>query len=48
MKLEVPFFGAVALMQALKEMNKIGFELIESNEKKLLKILIEGMKILKE
>ena len=31
-------------MQALKEMNKIGFELIESNEKKLLKILIEGMK----
>ena len=38
------FFGAVALMQALKEMNKIGFELIESNEKKLLKILIEGMK----
>ena len=38
------FFGAVALMQALKEMNRIGFELIESNEKKLLKILIEGMK----
>ena len=38
------FFGAVALMQGLKEMNKIGFELIESNEKKLLKILIEGMK----
>ena len=38
------FFGAVALMQALKEMNKIGLELIESNEKKLLKILIEGMK----
>ena len=38
------FFGAVALMQALKEMDKIGFELIESNEKKLLKILIEGMK----
>ena len=34
------FFGAVALMQALKEMNKIGFELIESNEKKLLNILI--------
>ena len=30
------FFGAVALMQALKEMNKIGLELIESNEKKLL------------
>lgn len=38
------FFGAVALMQALKEMNKIGFELIESNEKKLLKMLIDGMK----
>ena len=38
------FFGAVALMQALKEMNKIGLELIESNEKKLLKILIDGMK----
>ncbi len=38
------FFGAVALMQALKEMNKIGFELIESNDKKLLKILIEGLK----
>ena len=38
------FFGAVALMQALKEMNKIGLELIESNEKKLLKMLIDGMK----
>ena len=38
------FFGAVALMQAWKEMNKIGLELIESNEKKLLKMLIDGMK----
>ena len=38
------FFGAVALMQALKEMNKIGLELIENNEKKLLKMLIDGMK----
>ena len=32
------FFGAIALMQALKEMNKIGFEIIENNEKKLLQI----------
>ena len=38
------FFGAVALMQALKEMNKIGLGLIENNEKKLLKMLIDGMK----
>lgn len=38
------FFGVVALMQALKEINRIGLELIENNERKLMKMLIDGMK----
>lgn len=38
------FFGAVALAEALKEMNKIGLDVIENNENYLLKMLINGMK----
>lgn len=38
------FFGALAIMEALKQFKKVGFETIEENEKKLLKMLIGGMK----
>ena len=37
-------FGAVAIMEALKEIEKIGFERIEKNEKELLQYLINGLK----
>lgn len=39
------FFGAVALMEALKIMKSIDFNVIENNERILLKQLIDGMKI---
>lgn len=37
-------FGAVAIMEAMKEIEKIGFEKIEKNEKELLQYLINGLK----
>ena len=37
-------FGAVAIAEALKEMDKIGFKTIESNEKELLSYLIKELK----
>lgn len=37
-------FGAVAMVEAMKEMEKIGFETIEKNEKELLCYLIQGLK----
>lgn len=41
------FFGAIATMEALKQIKKVGFETIEENERKLFKILIDGMKDIK-
>jgi selenocysteine lyase/cysteine desulfurase len=38
------FFGAVAMVEAMKELDKIGFDIIERNEKSLFKELIDGMK----
>ena len=37
-------FGAIAIAEALREMDKIGFQTIESNEKELLSYLIEELK----
>lgn len=37
-------FGAVAIMEAMKEIEKIGFERIEKNERELLQYLINGLK----
>ena len=37
-------FGAVAIAEALREMDKIGFETIESNEKELLSYLVRELK----
>lgn len=37
-------FGAVAIMEAMKEIEKIGFERIEKKEKELLQYLINGLK----
>ena len=37
-------FGAVAIMEAMKEFENIGFERIEKNEKELLQYLINGLK----
>lgn len=37
-------FGAVAIMEAMKEVEKIGFDTIEKNEKELLKYIIDGLK----
>ena len=37
-------FGAVAIMEAMKEIENIGFERIEKNEKELLQYLINGLK----
>lgn len=37
-------FGAIAIAEALREMDKIGFETIESNEKELLVYLIKELK----
>lgn len=38
------FFGVVTMVEAMKEIEKIGFDLIEKNEKALFKDLIDGMK----
>ena len=35
-------FGAVAIMEAMKEVERIGFDTIEKNEKELLKYIIDG------
>ena len=37
-------FGAVAIMEAMKEVDRIGFDTIEKNEKELLKYIIDGLK----
>lgn len=37
-------FGAIAIAEALREMDKIGFQTIENNEKELLVYLIKGLK----
>ena len=37
-------FGAVAIMEAMKEVERIGFDTIEKNEKELLKYIIDGLK----
>lgn len=38
------FFGAVALVEGIKELDKIGYDKIEIHEKELLETAIEGMK----
>ena len=42
------FFGAVALVEAMKELDKIGFNTIESNESILLNHAINGLKSIKD
>lgn len=37
-------FGAVAIMEAMKEVERIGFDTIEKNEKELLKYIIDWLK----
>ena len=37
-------FGAIAISEALREMDKIGFKIIENNEKELLAYLIKELK----
>ncbi|MDU3723694.1 MAG: aminotransferase class V-fold PLP-dependent enzyme [Clostridium celatum] len=37
-------FGAIAMVEAMKEVEKIGFKTIESNEKEILEYLIKGLK----
>ena len=37
-------FGAVAIMEAMKEVERIGFDTIEKNQKELLKYIIDGLK----
>ena len=37
-------FGAISIAEALKEMDKIGFQVIENNEKDLLSYLIKELK----
>ena len=41
-------FGAIGIAEALKEMDKIGFQTIESNEKELLSYLIKELKEFKK
>ena len=38
------FFGAVALVESIKELEKVGYNEIEKHEKLLLKEVLEGMK----
>lgn len=38
------FFGAVALVEGIRELEKIGYDKIEIHEKELLQSVIEGMK----
>lgn len=42
------FFGAIALVQAMKELENIGFDLIEENEKILLKRTLDGLNCINE
>ena len=37
------FFGVLAMVEALKELDRIGFDTIERNEKNLYRYLIDGM-----
>ena len=41
------FFGAVALVQAMKEIESIGYDIIEKNEKILLNHVIKGLNSIK-
>lgn len=42
------FFGAIALVQAMKELEDIGYEVIEKNENILLKHAIKGLNSIKD
>ncbi len=42
------FFGAIALVEAMKELDNIGYEVIEKNEKILLKHAIKGLNSIKD
>ena len=42
------FFGAIALVEAMKELDNIGYEVIENNEKILLKHSIKGLNSIKD
>lgn len=42
------FFGAVALVEAMKELKKIGFTNIENNERSLLNYTIKGLSSMKD
>ena len=42
------FFGAIALVQAMKELESIGYDLIEKNEKILLEYAIKGLTSIKD
>lgn len=42
------FFGAIALVEAMKELNNIGYETIEKNEKILLEHAIKGLNSMKD
>ena len=41
------FLGVIALVQAMKEVKKIGFKSIEENERKLLKVALDGLNSIK-
>ena len=42
------FFGAIALVQAMKELENIGYDVIEKNEKILLEHAIKGLNSIKD
>ena len=42
------FFGAIALVEAMKELNNIGYETIENNEKILLNYALKGLNSIKD
>jgi cysteine desulfurase / selenocysteine lyase len=42
------FFGAIALVEAMKELNNIGYDAIEKNEKILLEHTIKGLNSIKD
>jgi len=42
------FLGVIALVQAMKEVKKIGFKSIEENERKLLKVALDGLNSIKK
>lgn len=41
------FFGAIALVTAMQELQKIGFKYIEESEKELMKTTLDGLKSIK-